>query len=377
MLTRFGITIAMAVTVLSCGCQAVQRFNARGQLHGETVHTTLDSPQAAYYLSHYLQGEKSNPEFNARIDTLFRTMPSTGWPDREYLLRIAEEESVDFAALYLADLVSRDPASLDCQRRFQFYLENPDSERLEKYYNRYRVLFVPGWDYVKSGHLTGADLARPRQLLSDLGIDNRLIEIDPNGSVEENADLIVETLRRLASQDKKCIIAGASSAGPAIHLALEEFRNTGNVHFGAWINLGGILQGSPLFEHYNTFPRAWFMNAVLFIKGWKKDAVASMGAESCRKRIEQLQLPAGLLIVNYVGLSFSGQLSKYAKNNYKALVSQGPNDGLTLLADTLIPGSRTLIAPNSDHFFAEDPHIDAKTLAMAKTVISILEDELL
>ncbi len=45
----------------------------------------------------------------------------------------------------------------------------------------------------------------------------------------------------------------------------------------------------------------------------------------------------------------------------------GPNDGLTLLADELLPNGVTVIEPRLDHFY-RDPEIDLKSLALANTV---------
>ena len=74
-----------------------------------------------------------------------------------------------------------------------------------------------------------------------------------------------------------------------------------------------------------------------------------------------------------MGLPLSGQLSKYSKDKYPLLASKGPNDGLTLLRDVIAPNSLTIIALGSDHFFAEDPKINAKTIALTILVISYLE----
>jgi hypothetical protein len=55
------------------------------------------------------------------------------------------------------------------------------------------------------------------------------------------------------------------------------------------------------------------------------------------------------------------------------LISEGPNDGLTLLSDIIAPSILTIIALGSDHFFAEDHRINDKTVALAKVVISCLD----
>ena len=75
----------------------------------------------------------------------------------------------------------------------------------------------------------------------------------------------------------------------------------------------------------------------------------------------------------YMGLPLSGQLSKYSTDKYPLLASKGPNDSLTLLRDIIAPDSLTIIALGSDHFFAEDPKINDKTIALTILVISYLE----
>jgi hypothetical protein len=41
-----------------------------------------------------------------------------------------------------------------------------------------------------------------------------------------------------------------------------------------------------------------------------------------------------------------------------------------LLTDVIAPGSLTVVALGSDHFFAEDPEIDRKTVALMKLVVA-------
>ena len=166
---------------------------------------------------------------------------------------------------------------------------------------------------------------------------------------------------------KTIILVGASSAGPAIHLTLSKKLTPQQIQpVKAWLNLGGILQGSPLIDHLQEWPRSWLLQIVVWYKGWEKEALMSMSAEVSRKRFEELTLPEHILVVNYLGLSLSGQMSQYSLDKYPILRSEGPNDGLTLLTDIIAPGSLTIIAFGSDHFFAEDPEIILKPLLWPK-----------
>jgi hypothetical protein len=84
---------------------------------------------------------------------------------------------------------------------------------------------------------------------------------------------------------KNIILVGASSVGPAIHLSLckmidrHEFSGV-----KAWVNLGGILQGSPLIDHYQEWPQRWLFNAVIWYQGWDKEKILSMSVKQSRDR---------------------------------------------------------------------------------------------
>lgn len=56
----------------------------------------------------------------------------------------------------------------------------------------------------------------------------------------------------------------------------------------------------------------------------------------------------------------------------EAIRSLGPNDGLTLLADELIPGGVVVTDVGLDHYY-KDPIIELKTIALAHVVIEELE----
>lgn len=363
--------------LLLASCTSPARYPASGGFLGDKIVTTVDSPEAAFYLEHYLSGSRDNPALDAKIDRLHEQAPTDRLPNRGELAAIAGEFSTDFAALFFADRVGRSAANTMFHARFKHHLDDPvgNNPALSANYSRYVVLFAPGWDYKANGHVTGADLARPRELVAALGLESRLIACDPNGSVEANARDVRAAIEAARPTGKRVVIVGASSAGPAIQLALSDLAGRGAAAPAAWINLGGILRGSPLLEIAARPPQSLVFKTILWFKGWERDAVESMGATRLRARFDQLKLPQGMLVVNYVGLSLSGSLSKYAQDKYPLLKREGPNDGLTPLADIIAPGSLTLIAPGSDHFFAEDPLIDRKTVALAKAVVSLLEEK--
>jgi hypothetical protein len=373
------LILAAAALALLVGCGSMPRVPVQGTFLGHKVKTTVDSDIARYFVEQYLPGQRVNPELDARIEKVLNN--HRGVPEREELGRISDSTSPDFAALYLALRLRDVEANRDLQARFEANvarlrsrLETSNMDSIEGG-GRYLVLLVPGWDYRDNGKVTGSDLAQPRRLLSRGGLDNRLVEINPIGSVERNAKDVADAVSRAQDSGKSLILVGPSSAGPAIHLALGKLIPEGQRGaVKAWVNLGGILQGSPLLEYLQVWPRSWLLGGVMWFKGWNKADVMSMSATVSRERFRSLNLPPELFIVNYMGVSMSGELSKYSRDKYPILRKWGPNDGLTLLPDIIAPGSRTLLALGSDHFFAEDPEIDLKTAAMAQTIIQYLEE---
>jgi hypothetical protein len=223
--------------------------------------------------------------------------------------------------------------------------------------------------------VTGADFAKPRELVSRFGLENHLVELPPTGSVERNATVLASEIARRSRSGKKIILASASSAGPAVQLVLGEMlseREQESVK--AWLNIGGILQGSPLVDYLEARP--WLFSPIVWLKGWEKEAIRSMSTSRSRSRFARLDMGSGILVVNYLGIPLSGQLSRFSRDNYPILSSDGPNDGLTMLADAIAPNSLTIVALGSDHFFAEDPQIDEKTVALMKLMLAYVESDI-
>lgn len=381
MVKKRGLLSLMAAVAsgVLIGCGSLPHVPVHGVFLGHKLETTVDSEIARYFVEEYLPGRRGNPELDGRIGRIFDGYQ--GIPSRDELARISDSTSPDFAALYLALRLEEVDGNRNLQARFEAnvsrlrsQLRADGADSIEGS-GHYRVLLVPGWDYRSNGKVTGADFAKPRKLLTRLGMDNRLIEINPVGSVEENATDVAAAVSRAQDSGKSLILVGPSSAGPAIHLALAKMiPEQQKASVQAWVNLGGILQGSPLIEYLQVWPRSWLFGGVVWFKGWNKADVMSMSATLSRERFRSLSLPPNLFIVNYMGVAMSGELSKYSRDKYPVLRKLGPNDGLTLLPDIIAPGSRTLLALGSDHFFAEDPEIDLKTVAMAHTIIETLND---
>lgn len=364
--------LCLLITITISGCETLPGLPVSGELNGQTITTTVDSEAARYYLEDYLNGNRSDSELDRKIDRLHRDKQFP-WYKREALQQLSTEISPDFATLLLAQRLLDDPVNRPIQRLFERHLTAVKrSASHEKDYDDYLMLFMPGWDYRATGYLTGSDFATPRQLVGAMGLENRLVMVDQHGSVEKNAAMLSRTLSDEKHRDKKIIITSASSSGPAVALALSQKRDEID-HVVSWINVGGILRGSPLIDHYNRWPWRWYLRWELWLQGWSYDNVVSMSVEQSLPRFESLQFPPHVKVVNYLGIPVSGTISRFSAEKYPILKALGPNDGLTPITDAIAPNSVSIISLGPDHYVAEDPEIDQKTVAVVRAIIDYIE----
>jgi hypothetical protein len=358
-----------ALFLVGCSC-----VNTKIPIHGKlgpyVLETTVDSKFAAYYVENYLAGKRSDSTLDSKLDSIHRKYANIV-PGRDVLKNLTHEYSVDFASLFWAHQLLLVSKNQFIQKRFVENMGVEDSLKFRSASTEYSVILVPGLDYKKSGHLTGSDLKTQVELLNKAGIKVHFVDIPPLGAVEENAAIIADTIR--AHTGEQILVGGPSSAGPAIQLALSKLlspKETENVN--AWVNLGGVVNGTPILDWVDsgiTYP-IWRM--IVWSQHWPYKSLKSMRADVSRRRSAALKVPEHIKVINYIGLSLSGNISKFAMDKYCIMRSQGPNDGLGLLPEMVVSNSYTIIAPYSDHFFAEDPLIRKKTVALFNTVIGVL-----
>jgi hypothetical protein len=364
---------SILATALLAGCaSAPPKFEARGEVAGVRVETTVDTPIARYYLERYLKGERSDPALDARIHAIHRRF-ARAIPTRDDLAAISRETSIDFAALFLAQRLLADDCNRWINAEFARELERPAPVENA---SRFTVLFAPGWDYIALGKITGADFALARSLAAQHGFEVEMAAFQPNGSIEGNARIFAADVARLARAGRRIIVSSASTAGPSVQVALAELVPAEErAAIAGWLSIGGLLQGSPIVEYLLEWPqRAIFEGGVLW-KGWERDAIIELGTTRGRQRFERLRLDPALRIVNYVSVPLSGQVGPHARSNYPVLAREGPNDGLTLLADAIVPGSLTIVALGSDHFIADDPRIKEKAAALMRLMVRVAQGD--
>jgi hypothetical protein len=372
-LARSLLAAVAAATLAACSALP-PAHRVDGEFAGQPLHTSVDSAIARYYVEAYRGAGTHVPAWDAALDTMHAALADDRVPSSSELLQWSRDLSTDIAALVLARQLLR---QADAQPLFGLYRDElargAGSLATPRFDTDTLFLFVPGWLY-RTDTTTGADFARMRTLLADHGARVALAAIEENGTVEHNAALIAQQVRalRASSASTSVVLVSASKGGPEAALALSMLRDdpaAGAVK--AWINVGGLLGGTALADLGLTWPLCWLVQLAVLPDGWRDnafDGIRSLTPTRSLQRASALRLPAHVLVVSYVGVPLSGQLSAMARDGYSRLRAQGPNDGLTLVTDAIAPGGVTIPEFGADHYLRQ-PDIDRKTLALARAVM--------
>lgn len=371
--------IPLPLVILLASCATIPAHRVEGELAGQRVRTTVDSEAAKYYLENYLAGNRSNPRYDPVIASALETRDRCPL-DAGTLRGLAGEFSPDFATVYFVSRIYGDPCNRRAHQLFRNYQaalrgggvssDAPPDRR----FTRYLFAFVPGYAYRREPAI-GADFARQRRLMEEAGFKTVLIETDEVGTVGSNAALVADKLVRLGREHDEIILVSTSKGGAEAALALGKLLTHGQAaKVKAWISVGGLLRGTPIADRALRWPRSWWTMAMFFFLGLPAENIEDLGTKRRGEVFNRLTFPRQMLMVQYVGVPLSGQVSPLARERYEVLRSAGPNDGLTLLPDELVPGGVVITDIGLDHYY-RDQEIELKSLALAYAVLDLLEEE--
>lgn len=370
--------LLLLALLVPAGCAAPDpRFVVRGEILGFPFQGTTSSGENQVLLQEMLAGSGRASGTWLRSVRLEQE-EMVGPPDRETLQRITTQYSHDIAALVFAHQVL---AQKQNRRMQSLYLKNlawvraaPElaGRGIARAAAGYTFVFAPAWLY-RSHTWNGADFRRPRQLLEANGVETRLLDLAEDGVVEDNAARTAAALREPGTPGRKRIIISTSKSGAEVALALGGLLEPEVLSdVAAWINIGGVLQGTPLADVGLTSWRGSIARIWFSLQGWNWAAVESLATSVRRAQFAKLRFPERLLVVNFIGVPFSGDMTLYSRPGYTLLRPFGPNDGAALLVDQIVPGSLTVLQPGADHYFGL-PDIDLRSLALVKSVLDLLE----
>jgi hypothetical protein len=364
----FGSICSAGIWLASCA--SYPRIPVSGELAGKPVSTTVDSAAAKDYLQNPQPSNQS-----AGLDRRYRAYPL----DWQSLRVLSQQVSPDFAALFLVKrlLSNRTNAVFQAgylaeSKRIKSELQrNRWADVARPALKQYEVLFVPGFHYV-TDPTSGADFANQRRFFEELGIRVGLIPTEEDGTVEANAAIIAANLRSRRQANDKIILVSSSKGGPEVALALGKLLAPDETaHVKAWISVGGLFRGTPLADFATRWPESWIVRMMFLYSRTGFQSLPGLTTKVSQTRLEEIKIPARIMLIEYIAVPLSGDIYGSVKSRYLRLRKDGPNDGLTLLADELLPNGISVIEPGVDHFY-DDPDIEAKSLAVANVTAEAL-----
>jgi hypothetical protein len=354
------------------------KLPVRGYLAGESVSTTVDSALAKYYLESPLLRTAANSELDQRISDIEQRFKARKL-DWLALREISAETTPDFATLFFIKQSLSNSRNARLQKAYLQEVNRMDlaarrtgrAVAARSELRKYKLIFIPGFHYL-SDRSSGADFYNQRQLFRQLGLYIELAATQEDGTIEENAAIIADIVRRASKWSTRLILISTSKGGPETALALGKMlKPNETTSVKAWLSVGGLIEGTFLADRVTGWPKSWLARVILRYSGIDPRSLPGMTTTASRERMKEITLPLHIFVLQFVGAPLSGDIANDVRDRYIQLRKYGPNDGLTLLADELVPHGVTIIEPGLDHFY-RDPGIDLKSLALA----NIVADEL-
>jgi hypothetical protein len=226
-----------------------------------------------------------------------------------------------------------------------------------------RVVIMPGAFYREYPH-TGADGQRVFDLASTIGWPAERVEVPSLATMASNSAALVERLLRLG--EAPIVLVSLSKGGADVCAALHRadadtaFRNV-----RCWINLSGIVTGTPLVAWLKSRPLRCFGVRVLL--RLRRQRFACLEELRCGQRSpldRPLKLPLSMRAIHVVGFPLVQDLSSdWARRGHARIAEHGPNDGGGILLRNIIglPGVMYPVL-GADHYL--NPPRDIRPLLL-------------
>jgi len=278
----------------------------------------------------------------------------------QVLKQLTAVEGIDFAtALLYNDVIN--------SSRYGSFIKQIDRLRDEPAVNNRRInallAIAPGAFY-KEYPQSGADGPLLRQQAEILHCPCELIPSPSMGGIAENGRAICDWLA--TRPERRIILASISKGGSDIKAALARPEAaTSFQRVVAWINLGGMLDGSAAVEWIlqNRLRRLAY-RSLFWWRGLRLEVFTDLRRAAGTPLDFPLSIPERLLAIHVVGFPLRNHLcNRLSRTCHARVAPLGPNDGAILLSDVLrMPG---LVYPvwGADHYLR--PSWELRKLAAA------------
>jgi hypothetical protein len=196
----------------------------------------------------------------------------------------------------------------------------------------------------------GADGAAVLAVARALGISAGRITTRSTGSVTENARIIRDVLAK--EEDGSVILVSLSKGGADVRVALDE-GGAPLRKVRAWINVCGLVHGTPLVDQFFAGPwwRRMMVHAFLARHRAGFSLIRELGHAPGSPLSARAVAPEGVHVINVIACPLSEHTSGALAKRHRQLAALGPNDGSTLLTDAIVDGGVTYPVWGADHYF--------------------------
>jgi hypothetical protein len=200
-----------------------------------------------------------------------------------------------------------------------------------------------------------------REVAERLGLPVVTVPLASTGRLAENAGLLVEWLA--ATRDRPLVLVSVSKGGSDVKAALQRpDAAAAFAHVRGWINLCGILDGTPMAE-WLLSPN-WLARANRFvyrIRGRSLDFLQEMQRLPGSPLAAPLVLPPHLRTIHVLGFPLLAHLRNgLVRRSHARLAAFGPNDGSLLLSDVVRWPGQLCPVWGADHYL--QPREDVRSL---------------
>jgi hypothetical protein len=364
---RAGALALASMLLVACAARG-PRHAVDTELAFAPLRTTVDSDLAARYLTN-VRGDPEIAVLQKKYDACDLRC--------DVLRALAEESSTDFAAAYFARRILAVPRHRGAQKRYADTLKRLTAskptriDRLAR--DEYTFAFVPGLFY-NSRPENGAAMARTRAVLRARGFSTYLVPTGETSTVEEGAQILADYLIEARKTGRRIILTSASKGGADVAHALGKLLSSEDIsHVRGWVSIGGVLRGTPLADIGLTFPSSLLLGLTGWVHGTSLGVAKNLSTAEGVRRFATYSFPTHIQVLHYVGVPLSGTVSDSVRSNYNSMKPYGPNDGVTLLPDELLPQGHVVLAIGADHRF-QDSRMDLQTLALASVILELIDD---
>ncbi len=213
-----------------------------------------------------------------------------------------------------------------------------------------KLSLVPGMFFQDNPEIRARG-SQIQELAEELGISVETVPINHVGSVDENGQIICEYLKNSVKNEKIIFVSpskGSSDIKRSIQICGNEVYYKNVI---GWFNISGILRGSYVIQIIeNSWINYLEARTYFFLKGYNWNSLVSLKAGKGNVLDSDFILPENLIAISLVAVPLYRHVTERAKPFFLSLAPYGPNDGFTLLFDSIIPNSFIYPAWRNDHY---------------------------